>query len=511
MRVLVTTACATLCVSCAVGPDYEAPQVDTQESWIDSDDAHLDASKFDDGAWWEAFNDSTLSGLIDLARNENLSLQIAAVRMLEARAQLAVARGSIWPQKQDATGRAANVGLSNNAPNLAVADRAHWDFQFGFDAAWELDVWGRYRRGIEAADAAWLASVAGYRDALVTVCAEVARSYVTLRTLEKRLQLAQRNVTLQKDSLEIAESRHRNGLVSELDVAQSRSLLHATEAAVPRLEIGIRRARHAISTLLGRPPQALHELLSADRAGAIPAPPPEVAVGTPVDLLRRRPDVRRAELQAAAQSAVIGVAAADLYPRFTLLGSIGLATSDDGGAVSNRATFDDLFNASSLTYVVGPSFTWPILNYGRLTNRVRVEDARFEQLALAYRDTVLNAAREVEDALVAFLREQITARALDESVVSADRSVTLALSQYRAGVVTYQRVVDTQRFLVVQQDRATEAHGNIALNLIAAYKALGGGWQPGAADPLPAQPVRQRMTSRTNWGEILVEPDGSGP
>ena len=425
------------------------------------------------------------------------------MRVLEARAQLSVAGGFLWPQQQQLGARAAKVKLSENAPNVSIADRSYWNHQVGFDAAWELDIWGRFRRGVEAADAGYLASVAGYHDALVTITAEVARAYVLLRTFENRLALAKRNVGLQRDSKRIAEVRHRNGLVPELDVAQASSLLSDTEAVVPRLESGIRQTKHALSTLLGRPPSQLADLLGDERAGAIPKPPARVAIGAPIDLLRRRPDVRRAELAAAAQSAVIGIAASELYPRFTLFGSIGLATSDRGGVQSNRASVGDLVDAGSLTYVVGPTFSWPILNYGRLRNQVRVQDARFQQLVLNYQDIVLNAAREVEDALVGFIREQTTARALDASVASAERSVELAISQYRAGLVTYQRVVDTQRFLVRQQDRATESHGRVALGLVAAYKAIGGGWQLNAGEPAVSTEVREQMKARTNWGPLL--------
>ena len=393
--------------------------------------------------------------------------------------------------------------LSENSPNLAAADRSFQDYSLGFDVSWEIDLWGRFRRGVEAADAGYVASIAGYQEALVTITAEVARDYVLLRTFERRLEHAKTNVRLQGESLRIAQTRQRNGLVSELDVTQARSLLHATKATIPRLEVAIRRTEHALSTLVGRPPGPLGDILNKERAGTIPAPPAEIAVGVPLDLLRRRPDIRRLEFEAAAQSALTGLAESELYPRFTLFGSIGFATSGTGGVQSNRATLGDLFDSGSLTYVVGPTFNWPILNYGRLRNLVRIQDARFQQLALRYQHAVLNAAREVEDALVAFVRERVRAKVLADSVTDAQRSVELALSQYRAGLVTYQRVVDTQRFLVQQQDRATESRGEVALNLVVAYKALGGGWRiKGGRPALPAD-IQEHMRARTNWGGLL--------
>ncbi|MEM1183190.1 MAG: efflux transporter outer membrane subunit [Acidobacteriota bacterium] len=462
--------------ACTVGPDFEQPATQTRPDWSARVESPLTSEPVDEGDWWRSLGDPDLDRLVEQALASNLSLQIAGVRLLEARAQLGIARGTLWPQRQAAEGRASLVELSENASNLALSDPSFTDYHIGFDAAWELDFWGRIRRGVESADASYRASAADSRNAVVAVAAEVARAYVLLRTFERRLQLAERNAALQRDSLRIADVRFRNGLVPELDVTQARSLLKDTEAVVPRLEAGVRQTLNGLATLLGQPPGSLDGLLDGERTATIPAPPARVAVGTPIDLLRRRPDIRRAEFEAAAQSARIGVAEAELYPRFTLLGSIGLVTSSGAAASSNGATSGDLFRSSSLTYSVGPTFSWPILNYGRLRNQVRVEHARFLQLALRYQQTVLDAAREVEDALVAFLAEQATALLLEESVKNAERSVELALSQYRAGLVNYQAVVDTQRFLVQQQDRAVESRGDVVLSLVAAYKALGGGW-----------------------------------
>ena len=309
----------------------------------------------------------------------------------------------------------------------------------------------------------------------MTVTAETARAYILLRTFESRLRLAQENVAIQNETLRIAEVRFENGAVTELDVTQSRAQLRDTEALIPSLETGVRQTKHAISTLIGQPPGQLAELLQ--QTSSIPSAPAEIAIGVPVDLLRRRPDVRIAEFQAAAQSARIGIAKSDLYPRFSLFGSIGFATSSDGGLQSNNADTGDLFSNDSIRYTVGPTFSWPIFNYGRLRNNVRVQDARFQQAALNYQNIVLEAAREVEDALAAYLRSQTRVGFLTDSVGDARRSVELALVQYRQGSATYQRVLDTQRFLVRQEDQLASTKGDVALNLVAAYKALGGGWE----------------------------------
>ena len=469
--------CALLALTggCAVGPDYVRPETDTAAIWIESIDSALSTNPVEYGPWWTVFEDPALEQLVQIASKENLPLQIAAARILEARAVLGISRGSRFPQQQQLTGQAARVRLSENAPNMVIADQSFSDYKVGFDAAWELDVWGRLRRGVEAADADYGRALAGYDDTLVTVTAETARAYILLRTFEARLRLAQENVEIQNETLRIAEVRFDNGAVTELDVTQARALLRDTEALIPSLETGVRQTKHAISTLIGRPPSQLAELMTQD--SSIPSAPAEIAIGVPIDLLRRRPDVRMAELQAAAQSARIGITQSELYPRFSLFGSIGIETSADGGLQSNSADAGDLFSSDSIRYTVGPTFSWPIFNYGRLRNNVRAQDARFRQAALNYQNTVLESAREVEDALAAYLRSQSRVGYLSDSVSDARRSVELALVQYRQGSATYQRVLDTQRFLVWQEDQLTRTQGNVALNLVATYKALGGGWE----------------------------------
>ncbi len=468
-------ALLVLTAGCAVGPDYVRPETATAETWSESLGASLSTDPVEYGPWWTVFEDPALEQLVQIASTENLPLQIAAARIHEARAVLGISRGLRFPQQQQLAGTAARVRLSENAPNVVIADQSFSSYEVGFDAAWELDVWGRLRRGVEAADADYGRALAGYDDTLVTVTAETARAYILLRTFEARLKLAQENVVIQYETLRIAEVRFENGAVTELDVTQARGLLRDTEALIPSLESGVRQTKHAISTLIGQPPGQLAELLQ--QKSSIPSAPAEIAIGVPVDLLRRRPDVRIAEFQAAAQSARIGIAKSDFYPRFSLFGSIGFATSRDGGVQSNNADAGDLFSSDSVTYIVGPTFSWPIFNYGRLRNNVRVQDARFQQAALNYQNTVLEAAREVEDALAAYLRSQIRVGYPTDSVGDARRSVELALVQYRQGSTTYQRVLDTQRFLVRQEDQLAGTKGDVALNLVATYKALGGGWE----------------------------------
>jgi NodT family efflux transporter outer membrane factor (OMF) lipoprotein len=497
---------ALLFAGCAVGPDYIRPDAPAEEEWIDGDVPQVKTEPADFTDWWKVFNDPSLDSLIETAYRQNLPLRIAGLRIMEARAQLGVAVGSQYPQVQEVRGSANAVEISDNAPNSRLANKFYYDYQIGFDAAWEMDFWGRFRRGVESAEASYVASIAGYDNALVTLTAEVARAYVLIRTFEERIVIAQENVEIQKRSLEIAEARFEGGLVTELDFQQARALLNDTEATISRLKIGLRQAQHGLSILLGIPPTELKNVLV--QAGPIPEAPPEVVVGIPADLLRRRPDIRTAELQAAAQSARIGVAKADLYPQFSLAGSIGLQSSEKGGIASNNADFSDLFDSESITYFVGPTLRWPILNYGRIKNRVRVEDARFQQLVVNYQNTVLNAYREVEDALVGFLRSREQVTYLSDSVKASKRSVDLSLIQYREGLVDYQRVLDTQRFLTQEQDLLTSVSGEVALNLIAMYKALGGGWQMREGKDFVNEGTREEMQQRTDWGNLFLREEG---
>ena len=495
------TAVVLLSGCTAVGPDYVTPAAPQTETWVEAKDENVKSEAGDFSTWWTVFNDPVLNRLVDLAYNDNLTLRAAGLRILEARASLGIAVGEQYPQVQDATGGYSREVISKNAPNAAFSDRDFDNLSVGLDASWEIDFWGRFRRGIQSADATLGATLADYDDFLVTLTAEVATTYVLIREFEERIALARENVRVQEDSLNISDIRFRAGAVTELDVSQALALLRDTQALIPFLETLLRQAQNALSVLLGRPPSELREILG--EPGTIPQAPAEVALGIPAELLRRRPDIRSAELDAAAQSARIGIAKADLYPRFTLAGFVGFNTSDAGGAASNNASLTDLFDSDSLTGFIGPSVRWPIFNYGRLTNNVRIQDARFQELVINYQDTVLRAYQEVEDSLIAFLRAQDQTRFLNESVTASQRSVELSLLQYREGITDYVRVLDAQRFLVSQQDRAAESRSTIARSLIGTYKALGGGWE--TRDPNASVPVevQEEMRARTDWGDVL--------
>jgi NodT family efflux transporter outer membrane factor (OMF) lipoprotein len=280
-------------------------------------------------------------------------------------------------------------------------------------------------------------------------------------------------------------------------VTQSTTLLESTRATIPQLQIGLEQARNALSSLLGQPPGVLEELLAGPKR--IPNAPPTVAIGVPAEMLRRRPDIRSAELLAAAQCARIGIAESELYPSFTLVGSVGLEASSKGLS-------RNLFSVHSLAYSVGPRIVWPFLNYGRLRNGVRVEDARFQQLLVNYRDTVIRASQEVADALAGYVNSQKVLTFEQASVQAAQRSVEIAFVQYREGAVDFQRVLDAQRSLLEQQNNMVQASSSIATSLVALYKALGGGWEVHQGQPFISEPMQKEMKERTNWGDLLTEP-----
>ena len=419
--------------------------------------------------------------------------------MLEARALLGIAIGQLFPQVQQANGSLEYNRISERSPQAGVrgGNLTYAQSQVGLMANWELDFWGKFRRAIESADAGLSATIADYDNTLVSLTGDVANAYVLIRTLEKRIDIARQNIETQKESLKIAEARFGGGTTSQRDVEQATTLLNDTQASIPTLEAQLRQAKNAMSVLLGLPPGDLTDMLTGTSAG-IPVPPPRIAVGIPADLLRRRPDIRSAEYQAKAQGALIGVAKAELFPAFSLNGTFGFLSSNVGGS-----GLGDMFRWGSRTYSAGPAAQWNLFNYGRLTNNVRVQDARFQQLLIGYQEAVLKAQQEVEDALVAFLRAQERAEFLGRSAEAARRSFDLAVAQYRGGVTDFTTVLTAQQALLNEQDNLVSTLGNISQNLVGVYRALGGGWQSREGMDLVPPEIRETMAKRTNWGDLL--------
>lgn len=476
-----------------VGPDYHTPAAPTAAEWIDINDARVKSDPPADCAWWTVLNDPTLNGLVGSAYRQNLDLRAAGARIIEARAQRSIAVGNLFPQSQSAD---LTILESQISQNLPIPFPQQFDLvAAGLNGSWELDVWGRYRRAVESADARLGVSVEEYGEVLVLLLSDVAVNYIELRTFQQRLANAVRNVEIQRGSLKLAEARFKQGASSELDVRQARSNLWQTESLTPVFEAGIRQASNALCVLMGMAPT---DLAKALEPAPIPSAPANIALGAPADLLARRPDVRRAEREVAAQSARIGIATAELYPSLRLNGYVGFWAED----------FNELFNGDSFTGSFMPQFSWNVLNYGRISNNIVAQDARLQSTALVYQQTVLRAGQEVENAVTRFLQAQRQARFLERSVADAQRAVELVQIQFEAGSTDFNRVYNLQAFLTSQQDQLAQAQGNIALNMVAIYKALGGGWRcflqcqgmpapcaapmqlnPAAPELLPAPPV----------------------
>ena len=480
--------------SCSmVGPDFEPLETQLPETWNKDDQAvfNKSPSEKENIEWWKLFNDPILNTLVQKAYEQNLSLRTAGLRILEARARLGLVKGNIYPQSQKMTGDLITIGTTGPA-----ADRHYNAASIGFDAAWEMDFWGKFRRAVESADAGLLSDIASYDDVLVTLTAEVARTYINICTFEERIHLAKANGKIQEKALTLVMHQFEAGTVTELDVLQAKTLLSTTLATIPNLQNFLQQNRNSLAILLGTLPGNLQDLLEGKKK--IPAFSMNLAVGIPADLLRRRPDIRRAELNTAAQTAQIGIALTELYPSFTLFGSLGFSATD----IANNS-LGDIFDSNSFTYSFGPSFKWNLFHYDRIKNQVRIQDARLEQLITTYQDIVLNAAREVEDSMGGIVFAKKEAEYLHQGVISSSRSMELSMLQYKEGLADYQRVLDSTRALTAKQDQYAQIQGRIATDFIGMYKALGGGWQIRIGKEYLPHQVREKMEKRTDWGEML--------
>ncbi|NOQ46960.1 MAG: efflux transporter outer membrane subunit [Desulfobulbaceae bacterium] len=498
-QVLLVTLLLMLGGCTMLGPDFQTPQAQVSKTWSEQDNALFQKPSKDESiTWWTQFNDPVLDKLIQVAYEQNLSLRSAGLRIMEARAQLGLVKGQIFPQTQEMNGDLFTIGTTGPA-----ADRYYNAASVGFDAAWEMDFWGKFRRGIESADSNLQASIADYDDVLVSLTAEVARTYVNIRTLEERIRLAEKNSKIQQDGLQLVTHQFEAGTVTELDLLQAETLLTSTLATIPNIQATLFTFKHALAVLLGMLPGDIQDLL--DETEKIPTIKSDIAVGIPADLLRRRPDIRRAEMQAAAQSAQIGIARADLFPSFTLFGSLGWSATDIGDN-----GLGDIFDSNSFSYSFGPAFKWNLFNYGRLKNQVRIQDARLEQLITSYRNTVLSAAREVEDSMTGLVYAQQEAEYIRQGIVSSKKSMELAMLQYEEGFVDYQRVLDSTRAMTQKQDQYAQLQGKIVTNFIGVYKALGGGWQIRKGKEYLPQELKEKMEKRTDWGNLLNETSPEG-
>lgn len=455
-----------------VGPNYTRPAAPVAEHWIDAADKRVREDAQMPCRWWQVFNDPQLDGLVQNAYRQNITLRQAGYRILEARAQLGIARGELFPQQQDMTGSYARK---------AAAGQFFDQWSYGFGLSWELDFWGRFRRAVAAADDLLDASVEDYDDVLVTLVGDVANNYVVIRTTQERIRLLEQNIKIQEGFVQVAQTKFDANTITSIDLDQVRSNLLQNQAQIEQLHVTLRQATNRLCILLGMPPRDLEGDLGT---ATIPMPPAEVAVGIPADLLRRRPDVRRAERQAAAQAEQIGIAVADLYPAISINGALGYQARNAS----------DLFTPQSFNGSIGPSFQWNVLNYGRITNGILVQNARFDEAIALYQITALNAAEEAENGIVAFLRAQQRTRLLDQSAQAAGKAVLAIREQLKVGRIDFNQYAVIQQSLIQQQDLWAQARGEISVGLIQVYRALGGGWElrlagPSgvAAGPVPAE------------------------
>ena len=446
-----------------VGPDYVPPDTPMPDAWQTPAKNSLVGEPLNKGAladWWSILNDPALTHLVESAISGNLGLKEARARVREARARRGISEANRFPTI-DGSGSARSSRSSEGTGSGSKREL----YATGFDAAWELDVFGGKKRTVEMAGATLQASEEDLRDVLVSLLAEVALNYIELRSFQTRLSVAEANLDAQNKTYDITRWRRQAGLTTQLDVEQAKSSLEQTRAQIPGLQIGLEQTKNRLAVLIGQPPGSLRDALAERKA--IPVTPLEVAVGVPAEILRRRPDVRRAERQLAAQTAQVGVATADLYPKFSLLGSIGLESLSLG----------DLFLWENRTYGIGPTVAWSLFDAGAIRSNIEVQSALQEQALIRYETAVLVALEEVENALVAYAKEQRRRQSLTEATEAARRAVELVEKQYLSGLIGFGNVLIAQRSLLSLEDQLAVSEGGVMSNLIALYKSLGGGWE----------------------------------
>ena len=501
-RRITTAAFGVLLLSlagCSVGPDFFTPQAKVEAKYLETRGGPVNSKHETYQSWWTGFRDPTLNRLVAMAYNQNLSLLEAGTRVLQARAQLGLAVGELYPQTQQLDGSSiyTRPSTADAVSNPSSISSQFWRVSLGGQVAWELDFWGKFRRGVESADAAYLASIASYDDVLVSLLGDVATTYIGIRTLEDEIAIARENVVKQKEALAIARYRFNGGATSELDVFQAENVLAQTEATIPQLGAQLLQGEAALAVLLGETPASIAAQLNPSH-GIPVARRGVVDVGIPADLLRRRPDVRAAELKAMAQSAQVGVAEADLFPAFSISGVLGTLVSTTNGNALN-----ELFSHQSLTFGFGPSFSWPILNYGQITNNVRVQDAELQGLLIDYKNTVLAAQRDVDSGLAGYVEGIKQAAFEKQSVEAANNALKIALTEYQLGSRDFTTVLTAEQNLYTAQVDYAQAVGGVATSLTRTYKALGGGWQIRDGHEFVDDATRDEMRNRTNWGDVL--------
>ncbi|MFZ4774051.1 MAG: efflux transporter outer membrane subunit [Terrimicrobiaceae bacterium] len=518
LRLIVASLAIAFLPSCMVGPNYVVPRAVVEDQWVERRAVSGKPYGEPEIFWWRNFHDSTLTRLVELAYANNLTLQSAGVRILQVRAELNRSIGNLFPQQQGvsgglnyayippSTGGSSSVGSTSPVLN-ALAQNINQqkpDFSIGpnlltnqslFSASWEIDFWGKFRRQIESDKAKYLSTVAAYDDALVTLIGDVATTYINIRTVQRQIAITQQNIELQKESFRIAQVRYQSGETSELDPSQAQTQLLQTQAQIPSLESSLRQLKNSLAVLIGQTPNTVDAIV---KTGEIPQPPAKMVAGIPKDLLRRRPDVRQAGLNAAAKSALIGVQVANLLPAFSLSGTFGSSSSNIGAQ-----QLIDIFNWQNAIVNAGGNIAMPVLNYGRLINQVRQQDAAFQEAALNYQNTVLTAQKDVENGLTQFYNGRASMAFLAQAVKSARTSTTLAISRYKAGQSDYTTVLSAEQAQLSVELNYANAQSGTVTGVVNTYRSLGGGWQIRNGGDVISDAVKKQMAERTNWGRML--------
>lgn len=495
-----------------VGPDYKDPATEVASQWNTDHNGVKQASSEEmekqDANWWKSFNDPVLNHLIETGYENNPSLQIAGVSILQSRAALGQSVGMLYPQQQSASGTYTREDLGSGSQFEGLIPEEINSATASVGASWEMDFWGKYRRAIRASNASFLASIAAYNNSLVTLTAEIGSGYIAIRTYEAQIAVTKKSIKAQKESLQIAKTQYEVGKTDLSQVQQAITALNQTEASLPSLEISLQQQKDALAVLLGVTPDNVDQLIKPKQhqKNIIPKAPANVAVAIPKDVLRQRPDVLEAQLQAIAQSEGIGAVKAELYPALSLLGSFGYSSNNIGDSSTK-----DLFQWSNHTVSIGPSLYLPLFNYGQITNQVREQDAAFEQAILNYQNVVLTAQKEVQDGIVSYVESQKSLNSMRAANRSALTTLELTLVRYRNGEVDYSAVLNALLQQLNTELSYIDTQGSVPQGLISLYRALGGGWQIRQGEDVVSDKVKKEMADRTNWGDLLEEKSHSAP
>jgi NodT family efflux transporter outer membrane factor (OMF) lipoprotein len=488
-------ACLLL-TACVVGPDYKEPSKPVISHWKKTN-LSINERPFKNPEWWESFHDPTLVQLIHQGYLTNLSLQATGVKVLQARAQLAQSTGQLFPQQQAIVGNYSYNRIGGGSLQSLLPTEIQ-TATLGFSVNWEMDFWGKYRRAILSNNAVFLASIAAYDNALITLTADIASAYIKIRTIEAQIKVLRSNIEVQKIGLQIAQVRFHSGQTSLIDVEQATAELSETEAKLPTLKAQLQVQKDVLSILLSEPPNQIDACLSTRRG--IPIAPVSVAVGIPKAMLERRPDIYEARLAAIAQLEMIGSIKANLFPALSLTGTFAFAANN-----IDSSSINDIFHWSNRTVTAGPNVNWPFLNYGQITNAVRVQDAVFQQALLNYINTVLKAQAEVQDDIAIFIGAKLAKDSLVKANRAAVKTLQLSIVRYKEGETDFTPVLNAEQQQLRIQSSLINAEGDTPAALVSLYRALGGGWEIRRGNDVIPENMKREMAARTNWGVLLKQ------